>query len=156
MLNIVKIVYLHYILFSMVKRTSKEYALDTNDCFKVKYGTLNKYNPDVIYIRAKAKLKALTKNYDYKSELKMIEFNFIKKVKKLSINTNLFDKIICTFETPDKGISHKNSSFIKYDIYLHPKTIKNITDYENDVKSLLSLTNKELITLCLKNNIVIF
>ena len=154
MLIKVKISIFAHILIKMVKRTSKEYSIK-NDNFKIKtkYGTLNKNNPNIIYLRSKTKVKSLNKDKDYKEELKNINIFFQKYVKTIINETNLFNNHICTFETPEKGIIFNKISNLKYDLYLQPKTIKDMCEYENDITLLTNKANKKLLELCEKYNI---
>lgn len=139
----------------MTKRTSKEYFINKDSLIKTKYGTLNKYTPEVLYLRSKARLKANVNKKDYKEDLNEISLlfqNFIKKT--LKMNT-YFDKYICTFETPERGIIYNKPSYFKYEIYLHPNKIENLEYYEPHIIQLLKQTNSKLQQLCQKHSIEI-
>lgn len=148
MLINVKLVYLHIFYIQMTKRTSKEYFITKNSFIKTKYGTLNKHNPEVLYVRSKTKLNALENKKDYKSDLDDIGLNFKKYVKTLINNTNLFNKYICIIETPEKGIVFNKLSHLKYDLYLHPKIIKDLLLYEREINYIVTNANNKLKELC--------
>ena len=138
----------------MVKRTSKEYNLKNEIInIKTKYGTLNRNNPEVLYLRSKTKIKALIDGKDYKEELVYISKHFQKYVKKIIDDSKIFNKYICTFETPDKGIVFNKISNLKFDIYLHPILIKDMSLYEPHVIKLIDKANNKLIGLCKKYKI---
>lgn len=132
----------------MTKRTSKEYFINKDSLIKTKYGTLNKNNPEVLYLRSKTKLKATINKKDYKDDLTEICTQFQKYIKDL-IKSNIdFDRYICTFETPERGIIYNKPSHLKYEIYLHPNRIENLEYYENKILSLLHKSNNKLKQLC--------
>lgn len=151
-----KLVYLHILLYNeMTKRTSKEYFINKKSLIKTKYGTLNKNNPEVLYIRSKAKLRALEENKDYKDELTNISFVFQKYVKQLIKESKLFNKHICTFETPEKGIVFNKKSYVKFDVYLKPNIVQDMGIYENYFNNLTYQLDEKLIQLCAERQIAI-
>ena len=140
----------------MIKRTSKEYELkDIKTTIKTKYGTLNKNNPEVLYIRSKAKLNALEKNKDYRDELNSISNTFQKYIKKMVAQSNMFNKHICTFETPEKGIVYNKKSYLKFDVFLKPNIVQDMCQYEDFINDLVCNLDKKLIQLCREKQIEI-
>lgn len=133
----------------VIKRTSKECKLKSQiDGIKAVYGTLNRKKPEVIYIRAKTKLKGMLHNNDYKEELRKITNN-IKTFIKMLINENeYFGKYICTIETPERGIEYNKRSYLKYDLYLHPFVIKDLLYYEPIVQDIFEEVNLKLKDSC--------
>ena len=63
----------------MNKRSKKEIKLQNTDKYTVRYGSLNKEIPEVIYIRAKTKIIPKTKKSDYSKDILGIkdEFNLL-------------------------------------------------------------------------------
>jgi len=140
------------------KRTTKEYPLPKKDGINIrtKYGTLDKNNPNIIYIRSKAVITPITDKKDFSEEIIKIKKSFEKKVKETVRNSCSFeDKHICTIEMSENGISFGKKSHVKYDIYVKPKNIKNLDDYSNDIQTLVYQFNQTLANLFTENNIKI-
>lgn len=137
------------------KRTTKEYKLlgdSTN--IKSKYGTLDKSNPEIIYIRSKATITPVLYKKDFSDDIVLIKKSFEQSVKESIRNTNDFeDKHICTIEMSENGISYGKKSHVKYDVYLKPKVVKPITEYHNTILRLAYIFNKGLEQSLLDKNI---
>lgn len=133
----------------ITRRTSKEYFLSNIQApFKVKYGTLNKKKPDVLYIRSKAKLKGILNEKDYKDDLTQISFLFQKFIKEILNKNKYIQKYISTFETPDKGVVCNKKSYLKYDIYFYPHTTKDMYFYQPIISNIVEEVNNKLKELC--------
>jgi hypothetical protein len=140
------------------KRTTKEYPLPKKDGINIrtKYGTLDKNNPNIIYIRSKAVITPITDKKDFSEEIIKIKRSFENKVKETVRNSYSFeDKHICTIEMSENGISFGKKSHVKYDIYVKPKEMKPLIEYHNDMLRLSYLFNKELSQSLINNNIKI-
>ena len=136
----------------MNKRSKKEIKLQNTDKYTVRYGSLNKEIPEVIYIRAKTKIIPKTKKSDYSKDILGIKDEFNKTVKKLIIDNKSFgNNYICHFDTNGNGMSYNKKSFLKYDVYVKPSVLKNISDYEYEISSLVSAFNSNLSNLLEKN-----
>lgn len=123
------------------RRTTKEYKIVDNlfPTIKIKYGTLDKNNPEIIYIRSKARITPTIKKKDYNDSVSIIKKEFIKNVKTIVKSYSKFEgKHICSLEMSDNGIAFGKKSYIKYDVYVKPKEIKKIDEYENDIKNMIS------------------
>ena len=139
------------------KRTTKEYEIkDGHTKIRSKYGTLDKSNPEIIYIRSRATITPVFKKKDFSEEIILIKRLFEKNVKKIICNSNDFeDKYICSIEMSENGISFNKKSHVKYDVYVKPKNNKNLEDYSDDIKSLVYQFNQNLLNLFTENNIKI-
>ena len=119
----------------MNKRSKKEIKLQNTDKYTVRYGSLNKEIPEVIYIRAKTKIIPKTKKSDYSNDNKSFGNNYI-----------------CHFDTNGNGMTYNKKSFLKYDVYVKPSVLKNISDYECEISSLVNAFNNNLSNLLEKSN----
>jgi hypothetical protein len=140
------------------RRTTKEYNLkdDGHTKIKSKYGTLDKNNPEILYIRSRATITPVIKKKDFSENIISIKKHFEKNVKNIIYSSNNFeDKYICSIEMSENGISFNKKSHVKYDIYVKPKNNKNLEDYSNDIQTLTYQFNQTLANLFTENNIKI-
>ena len=139
----------------MNKRTSKELTIFTNCNINCKLGTVNKYDPSIIYIRAKAKLFPNIDKKDYSNDIKEVKKNFNKYTKLLLNNNSNFDnKHIVNFELGENCLSYNKKSNVKYDIFLKPNVIREITMQEVYVKEIVDKLNNKLIELFKQKGII--
>ena len=140
------------------KRTTKEYKLDdkNNIGIKSKYGTLDKNNPEILYIRSRAIITPVIKKKDFSEDIALVKKEFEKNIKRIILNSNIFEnKHICSIEMSENGIAFGKKSHMKYDIYVKPKENKLLEEYFDDVKNLVYVFNQNLSELLTKNNIKI-
>lgn len=140
------------------KRTTKEYKLDDNNNIgiKSKYGTLDKNNPEILYIRSRAIITPVIKKKDFSEDIALVKKEFEKNIKRIILNSNIFEnKHICSIEMSENGIAFGKKSHMKYDIYVKPKENKLLEEYFDDVKNLVYVFNQNLSELLTKNNIKI-
>lgn len=124
------------------KRTNREYDIITDSSFKIKYGTLNKKILDTIYIISKIKIRPIHKNNDYSEIAIKIKKNISDYAKKIIIeNNNLDNKFIYNCEMSENNLSVKKYSKFKYELYLIPKSKKQLIDYYNEIKELCEIIN---------------
>lgn len=138
-----------------LKRTAKEYKLGTIDGIgiNVKYGTLDKNNPEIIYIRCKGGIKPNEDKKDYSEEIMSLKEDFLFSVKEIINNSPLFNnKHICSIEVSD-GISPRKTSRLKYDVFLKPKIKKEISEYKEDIIDIVKSFNSVVLQLLIDRNI---
>lgn len=71
-------------------RLNKEYDLNINNCFDIKYGSVNRLNPLVIYITCKSWILP-NKDIDYKNNIDGIISTFKYNLKNSIIKSEMFD-----------------------------------------------------------------
>ena len=137
-------------------RKSKQIKLNIMDNLSVKYGTLDKNSPDVLFIRFKGKIIPTIIKNDYTKEIVELKTEFNSIVKNVILNyCNIFDcnKYLCNMEVSEKGVTHKKGSYIKFDVFVRPNETKDITYYE-DVMTRMSIEiNNEIINILNKLNL---
>lgn len=118
-----------------MKRFNKEYKLDVCNHMSLKYGTVNKDNPQVIYVSGKCWITT-PKKQDYERIIFEIEKNTKKNIKLFLANGEDFsNKFILDFDISLDNFMPNKKKFLSFDFYLKQK--------ENNQKDLLSL--KELL-----------
>lgn len=140
------------------KRTTKEYKIIDSQFpnVKIKYGTLDRNNPEIIYIRSKARVTPLIKQRDYYDSVTMVKNTFGNTVHNIIKNhTHFENRHICSIEMSENGISFGKKSYIKYDIYVKPKKVLKLNEYELDINNMVHVFNTNLSNELIKNNIKI-
>lgn len=111
-------------------RKNKELQIQSYpENFTVKLGTINKYNPEVIYIYGTTWLSPNIEKPSYDE----ISDDFSKKMKKTLFaefrKTHMFDEnIISDVDIRKSGILFNKKRFVNFEIHLKQKEVKNIND----------------------------
>ena len=130
-----------------MKRLNKEYKLDVCKHISLKYGTVNKNNPQIIYISGKCWVSPL-KKMDYSEVIKIIEKNMRKNIKNFLIDgINFENKYILDFDVNVDKLTPNEKKFLSFDFYLKQN--------ETNKKSLIDLKdtlNRKVSTIA--NNLV--
>ena len=140
----------------MDKQCRSEIKLSETGKYSVKYGTMNKKNPRVIYIRTKIKVKPSLKKTNYYKEINDIKNGFVKDVKNIIEKEDMFlDEYIVHFDTNERGMLYNKNSYIKYDLYVKPKDVQVFSDYKPCISSLTEKLNEKL-SLLIKDTCLIY
>lgn len=137
-------------------RKSKQIKLNIMDNLSVKYGTLDKNSPDVLFIRFKGKIIPTIIKNDYTKEIVELKTEFNSIVKNVILNyCDIFDcnKYLCNIEVSEKGVTYKKGSYIKFDVFVRPNEIKDITYYEDVITRMSIEINNEIINILNKLNL---
>lgn len=129
-------------------RKSKQIKLYIMNNLSVKYGTLDKNSPDVLFIRFKGKIIPTIIKNDYSKEIVELKTEFNSIVKNVILKyCDIFDcnRYLCNMEVSEKGITFKKGSYIKFDIFLKPNEIKDIILYKNIMEKIANEINYEII-----------
>ena len=136
----------------MNKRLCKEYIIK-NNLFNNTYGTVNKNNPRVIYIKSKIKIFIENKN-DYLNDISSLKEEFNRLLKKyLKNNIQLLSENIIYIDCSEASLNIKKNTYFKYDLYIKPKDVKPIEQQINLVNNICFQTNDMLLNLLKKYNL---
>ena len=139
----------------MIRKT-KQIKLNIMDNLSVKYGTLDKNSPDVLFIRFKGKIIPTIIKNDYTKEIVELKTEFNSIVKNVILNyCDIFDcnKYLCNIEVSEKGVTYKKGSYIKFDVFVRPNEIKDIMCYEDVITRMSIEINNEIINILNKLNL---
>ena len=101
-----------------MKRLNKEYRLDVSDSVVLKYGSVNKDNPQVVYITGKCWIKPTLKN-NYKKIIESAEANMRTDIKNIMAdNINFANKFILDFDVSMDDFLINKKKFVSFDFYL--------------------------------------
>lgn len=130
-----------------MKRLNKEYKLDVCKHISLKYGTVNRNNPQVVYVSGKCWVSPL-RVMNYGDIISNIEKEMRRNIKTFFIDEINFDnKYILDFDINVDNINPNEKKFLSFDFYLrqNEKNKKQL----NDLKDLL---NRKVSTIA--NNLV--
>ena len=139
----------------MIRKT-KQIKLNIMDNLSVKYGTLDKNSPDVLFIRFKGKIIPTIIKNDFLKEIVQLKAEFDKIIKDILINyCDIFDckRYLCNIEVSEKGVTYKKGSYIKFDVFVRPNEIKDIMCYEDVITRMSIEINNEIINILSKLNL---
>lgn len=141
--------YILYIRIIFMKRLNKEYKLDVCNHIILKYGSVNKDNPQVVYVSGRCWVSPQT-DMDYESVVYEIEKKVRNTIKAFLMDGVNFDnKFILDFDINTDKMNKNDKKFLSFDLYLKQN--------ENNKKTLKEL--KELLMhriSTVANNIVYF
>lgn len=122
-----------------MERLNKEYDININNYVRMKYGSINRLNPIVVYINGKSWISP-TFDGDYEELITKI-FNSFKKELKSQVNSSPYfdNKIVCDFDLKTSSLKENKKNFLSFEFYIKQKT--NIIQLK-DMKLLIKNTFK--------------
>lgn len=101
-----------------MKRLNKEYKLDVCNHISLKYGTVNRLNPQVIYVSGKCWVTPKS-NLNYEEVINKIEKRMRNNIKTFLIDEINFEKrFILDFDINIEGLLPNEKKFLSFDFYL--------------------------------------
>lgn len=98
------------------RRPSTEKNLPHSD-FRLKLGTINKNNPEVIYIEGKTFISPLNDEMNFKNVLQSVRRNFNFTISETLKSCDIFEnKFILDFQVANSGIRMSKKSFLSFQI----------------------------------------
>lgn len=140
-----------------MKRLNKEYKLDVSDYVLLKYGSVNKDNPQVIYVSGKCWVSP-TKETDYDSVITKIESDMRKNIKSEFIdNVNFENRFILDFDISTDGLYPTRKKFLSFDFYLrqNEKNKKKLTDLKETLSNKVKTISSEMVFAFKENNFTV-
>ena len=137
-----------------MKRLNKEYKLDVCKHISLKYGTVNKNNPQVIYVSGKCWISPLHK-MNYNSVFSSIEDNMRKNIKTFLIDGINFDnKYILDFNINTDNLIPNEKKFLSFDFYLRQNSInkKELSEFKDMFNKKISTIANNLVYMFKENN----
>lgn len=140
-----------------MRRFNKEYKLDVCNHMIVKYGSINKDNPQVVYVTGKCWVSPKCE-MNYESVISHIEKDMRKNIKLFLMDGINFDKkFILDFDFNCDNLLVGNKKFLSFDFFIkqnesNKKTLKQLKPIINDkistiVNNLVYLLNENDFTI---------
>jgi hypothetical protein len=137
-----------------MKRFNKEYKLDVCNHISLKFGSVNKDNPQVIYVSGKCWILP-TKEMNYSLRIHSIEKEFKERIKMFFLDNENFDnKLILDFDINTDGLSPTRKKFLSFDFYLrqNERNKKSLSELKDIVSRKSSTVSNNLVYLFKENN----
>lgn len=130
-----------------MKRLNKEYRLDVSKNVSLKYGSVNKDNPQVIYVSGRCWV-CPTKETDYDGVISRIESDMRKNIMDLLRDSVNFEKkYILDFDISTDGLYPNRKKFLSFDFYLrqNEKGKKKLADLKQLLDSKVRYISNEMV-----------
>lgn len=137
-----------------MKRLNKEYKLDVCKHISLKYGTVNRNNPQVVYVSGKCWVSPL-KEMNYSDVIDEIEKEMKKNIKTFFIDdVNFINKFILDFDINTDNLIPKEKKFLSFDFYLrqNEKNKKQLTDLKDLLNGKVSTIANNLVYMFKEND----
>ena len=125
-----------------MKRLSKEYCLNINDYIDVKFGSVNRVNPIVVYVACKSWICPQT-DINYNEAISEIFSKFKRKLKSEILESPYFEnKFICDFDIKAASNGKNKKKYISFEFFVKQKGIV----YQlNELKGIIEQNFKTII-----------
>lgn len=130
-----------------MKRLNKEYKLDVSDNVTLKYGSVNKDNPQVIYVSGKCWV-CPTKETDYDSVISSIESDMRRNIRNVLVDgVNFENRFILDFDISTDGFFPNRKKFLSFDFYLrqNERNKKKLADLKQLLGGKVSLISNKMV-----------
>ena len=130
-----------------MKRLNKEYKLDVSDNVTLKYGSVNKDNPQVIYVSGKCWV-CPTQETDYDSVISSIESDMRRNIRNVLVDgVNFENRFILDFDISTDGFFPNRKKFLSFDFYLrqNEKNKKKLADLKQLLGGKVSLISNKMV-----------
>lgn len=137
-----------------MKRFNKEYKLDVCKHISLKYGTVNRNNPQVVYVSGKCWVSPL-RNMNYVDVISNIEKEMRRNIKTFFIDEINFDnKYILDFDINVDNINPNEKKFLSFDFYLrqNEKNKKQLGDLKDMLNRKVSTIANNLVYMFKEND----
>jgi hypothetical protein len=137
-----------------MKRLNKEYKLDVCKHISLKYGTVNRNNPQVVYVSGKCWVSPL-RTMNYGDIISNIEKEMRRNIKTFFIDEINFDnKYILDFDINVDNINPNEKKFLSFDFYLrqNEKNKKQLGDLKDMLNRKVSTIANNLVYMFKENN----
>jgi hypothetical protein len=130
-----------------MKRLNKEYKLDVSDNVTLKYGSVNKDNPQVIYVSGKCWV-CPTQETDYDSVISSIESDMRRNIRNVLVDgVNFENRFILDFDISTDGFFPNRKKFLSFDFYLrqNERNKKKLADLKQLLGGKVSLISNKMV-----------
>lgn len=140
-----------------MKRLNKEYKLDICNHVIVKYGSVNKDNPQVIYVSGKCWVSP-KHQMDYEYVISRIEKEMKKSIKLFLIDEiNFTNRFILDFDINTDKFNIGDKKFLSFDFYLrqNDSDVKKLKDLKEMLSNKVSTVVNNLVYLFKENGFIV-
>lgn len=127
--------FIFYIKKNM-ERLNKEYCLDFNNKLNLKYGTVNKNFPQVVYISGNGWI-APKFNGEYDALINCAINKFKSQLKHVIISSPFFEnKFVCDFDIKTASLRENKKNYFMFEFYVKQKDhVVQLKDLKTNIKN---------------------
>ena len=140
-----------------MKRLNKEYKLDSSSSVILKYGSVNKDNPQVIYVSGKCWI-CPTVETDYDKVIADVETEMRKNIRNGIVDgVNFANKFILDFDISTDGLYPNRKKFLSFDFYLrqNERNKKKLADLKEFLDSKVRYISNEMVYMFKENGFTV-
>ena len=140
-----------------MKRLNKEYKLDSSSSIVLKYGSVNKDNPQVIYVSGKCWI-CPTVETDYDKVITSVESEMRKNIRNGIVDgVNFANKFILDFDISTDGLYPNRKKFLSFDFYLrqNERNKKSLADLKQLLDSKVRYISNEMVYMLKENGFTV-
>ena len=140
-----------------MKRLNKEYKLDSSSSVILKYGSVNKDNPQVIYISGKCWI-CPTVETDYDNVIANVETEMRKNIRNGIVDgVNFANNFILDFDISTDGLYPNRKKFLSFDFYLrqNERNKKKLADLKEFLDSKVRYISNEMVYMFKENGFTV-
>jgi hypothetical protein len=129
-----------------MKRLNKEYPINVCDDVLVKYGTVNKDDPQVVYVNGRCWI-CPNEEVDYEDAVSEIEARMRGDIKDfIAHNDNFSDRFILDLDFSTDGLTQNMKRFLSFDFYLRQSKgqVKPIKDLCGPVSAIAGISSRNM------------
>lgn len=135
-------------------RNAKEIRVKDCGKYSTRIGTVNRKTTDSFYIRSKIKL--LNNGMDDIAErLRTVKAGFVKFIERsVKADSMVSNNTIYDIQYSDSGLTYKNMTYFKYEIFMKPNEKADFSQYEDYITGIARNFNSELDKLLTENELI--
>jgi hypothetical protein len=125
-----------------------------NRNFKVKFGTVNKKNPEVVYVEAKTFIAPLSKEFNHNAALQKVRREFTFFINEMLKHSSIYEtKSILDFQVAKSCLQVGKKSFLTFQLLLRQNRndIKPFKNLKNETTEFITLITNALVVLLTNN-----
>lgn len=135
-------------------RNSKELRLDNCGMFNTRIGTVNKKTTESFYIKSKIKLVNNDNCDDIANRLRSVKSGFKKEIERVvRADNRVSDNIVYDIQYSDSGLTYKNMTYFKYEVFMKPVETGDFSDKEEYIACIARNLNEKLDTLLVESEL---
>lgn len=132
------------------------YVLEKDNHFVTKVSTnTTDDKPNVVFLRAKIRITPAFNKKNYENDVLDVENTFETYARQVLDNLSDYDKnYIFSVDVAEKSVKYKKTSHLRYDIFLKPLVLTDLSFHRDKLKEISDILDKKLISLFTKYNLI--
>lgn len=134
------------------KRLCKEYKLNINDVFRLKYGTMNRLEPRVVYVEGKCWV-GNSEDGDFSDDIKYAMRRFKNSIKTNVLKVNAFDDfLLFDYDISSPIMEHNKKKQLSFSAYIRQRgTLREAKKLKEEIENIFE-PSMGLLEFILSNN----